>query len=131
MYRSMVLAAAALGSMQMATADAQSVYVAPGGVYIASGPVYVTPGSNGVSPYGAPYGGPAYRAPGSVYGLPSVYRRSTRYAAPPATYDEREPAYIAGDYSDEIAPRPPLDVPYTQNHRCVVPLGYGRWSYCD
>src|SRR5437899_2579924 len=45
-YRSLVLAVAAFSSMQVASADAQSVYVAPGGVYIGAGPVYVVPAPN-------------------------------------------------------------------------------------
>ena len=43
-YRSFAFAVATLSSTHVATvADAQSVYVAPGGVYVAGGPVYVTP----------------------------------------------------------------------------------------
>ena len=42
-YRSLALAVVTLASMDAVSADAQSVYVAPGGVYIAGGPVYVTP----------------------------------------------------------------------------------------
>jgi hypothetical protein len=42
-YRSLALAIAALSSSHITTADAQSVYVAPGGVYIGGGPVYVVP----------------------------------------------------------------------------------------
>ena len=41
----LALAGAALSSMHVASAAAQSVYVAPGGIYVApgAGPVYVTP----------------------------------------------------------------------------------------
>jgi hypothetical protein len=54
-YRSLALAVAAFASMHVASAEAQSVYVAPGGVYIGAGPVYVTPApSNGGAPYVAP-----------------------------------------------------------------------------
>ena len=46
-YRSLALATAVAASswMLIASAAAQSVYVAPGGVYVApgAGPVYVTP----------------------------------------------------------------------------------------
>ncbi len=85
--RSIALAIAALSTAQITTADAQSVYVAPGGVYIASGTVYVIPPpSNGngsyiepIYDYGngygygngvlepAPYPAPVVAAPGSGY----------------------------------------------------------------
>ena len=56
-YRSLVLAVAAFTSMHVASADAQSVYVAPGGVYVGSGPVYVIPApNNGAPPYRAAAG---------------------------------------------------------------------------
>ncbi len=51
-YRSLALAVAAFSSLHVASADAQSVYVAPGGVYIGAGPVYVIPApNNGAAPY--------------------------------------------------------------------------------
>jgi hypothetical protein len=51
--RPLTLFIAALSSAHAATADAQSVYVAPGGVYVGSGPVYVIPApQNGAPPYG-------------------------------------------------------------------------------
>src|SRR5215468_10980172 len=53
-YRSFALAVAAFSSMSIASAAAQSVYVAPGGVYIGAGPVYVTPAPNLPAPYVAP-----------------------------------------------------------------------------
>src|SRR5262250_2830708 len=69
MYRSMVLAVAALSSVQSSAADLQSVYVAPGGVFISSGHVYVAPGvANAPPPYVEP--GPAY-APGYVAPAPA------------------------------------------------------------
>jgi hypothetical protein len=49
-YRSLALAIAALSSSHITTADAQSVYVAPGGVYIGGGPVYVVPAPSSRSP---------------------------------------------------------------------------------
>ncbi len=54
-YRSLALAVAAFSSMHVASADAQSVYVAPGGVYVGGGPVYVIPAPNNGAPpsYGA------------------------------------------------------------------------------
>ncbi len=65
-YRSLVLAVAALSSMHVTNADAQSVYVAPGGVYVGSGPVYVIPAPNNGAP---PYVAPTY---GYEYGPPAV-----------------------------------------------------------
>jgi hypothetical protein len=44
-YRSLALVVAFL-SLHVASADAQSVYVAPGGVYVGGGPVYVIPAPN-------------------------------------------------------------------------------------
>ena len=64
-YRPLAVAGAvaALSAMHIASAAAQSIYVAPGGVYIGAGagPVYVTPA--------APVGGAAaYIGPGYGYG---------------------------------------------------------------
>jgi hypothetical protein len=73
-YRSLAVFVAALSSAHVATADAQSVYVAPGGVYVGAGPVYVIPAPpNGVPPYGTPgaAGAPAVVAPGAA-GAPVV-----------------------------------------------------------
>ena len=74
-YRSLALAIASLSFAQIATADAQSVYVAPGGVYIGGGPVYVLPGNgNGNGGYveptlgGGVLGPTPYLAPTAVYG---------------------------------------------------------------
>ena len=54
-YRSLAILVTALWAAPIASADAQSVYVAPGGVYIGAGPVYVTPAiPNSATPYGAP-----------------------------------------------------------------------------
>jgi len=74
-YRSLALAIAAFSSMHVASADAQSVYVAPGGVYVGGGPVYVIPAPNGAAPYVAPtygyeYGPPAVAAPGPAVVAP-------------------------------------------------------------
>jgi hypothetical protein len=69
--RSLALFVAALTSAPVATAHAQSVYVAPGGVYVGAGPVYVIPAPpNGVPPYAAPgpAGAPAVVAPGAAGG---------------------------------------------------------------
>jgi hypothetical protein len=69
-YRSLIVIVIALTSAQVVTADAQSVYVAPGGVYIGAGPVYVMPASpNGAQPYLAPgpIAAPVVVAPGPGY----------------------------------------------------------------
>ena len=116
-YRSLVLAVAALSSMHVTNADAQSVYVAPGGVYVGSGPVYVIPApNNGAPPYVAPtygYGppAPALVAPTTVYGPNGGY------------YDAPLSAYAA-----ELPPRPPVAVPYYGSGRCISRYGYGRQS---
>src|SRR5260370_32090537 len=91
-YRSLALAVAAFTSLHVASADAQSVYVAPGGVYIGGGPVYVMPApNNGTTPYvatsyGYDYGPPAVAAPapvivapGAVYGPNGGYNNSGYY----------------------------------------------------
>ena len=70
-YRSLALATAVAASswMLIASAAAQSVYVAPGGVYVApgAGPVYVTP------PPGAINRPAAYVEPGPAYGGTVAY----------------------------------------------------------
>ena len=71
-YRPLALgiAVAALSSMHIGSAAAQSVYVAPGGVYVApgAGPVYVTPSApiNGAAAYVAPGYGNGYETAGYV-----------------------------------------------------------------
>jgi hypothetical protein len=117
--RSIALAIAALSTGHITTADAQSVYVAPGGVYIASGPVYVIAApSNGngsyIEPiydngngygYGngvlepSPYLAPVVAAPGSGYVVTPYDLNGNGYAygyrngyGPP-----RPPAYHTGD----------------------------------
>ena len=134
MYRSMVLAVAALSSVQASAADLQSVYVAPGGVFISSGHVYVAPGvANAPPPYVEP--GPAYApgyvtpyAPGyltprPVYRAPAYYGAGSVYAPPPA-YIEREAAYVSPSAA-QFAPRPPAALRYNGGGRCVVDA-YGR-----
>jgi hypothetical protein len=138
-YRSVAMSVAALSLAHVSMADAQSVYVAPGGVYVASGNVYVAPPP---TPYGAPgvgvapsvyvqpggYGAPisAYAAtPPAYYGAPPAV-----YAAPPAAYGAPPAVYAAPGYGQsgyvvrervvapidayaaEIPPRPPAPVPY-------------------
>ena len=115
-YRSLALAVVTLASMGVASADAQSVYVAPGGVYIAGGPVYVMPApNNSVAPYVAPtaYG----------YGPPAVVAPPSPVVAPTAYYEPAAGYYSAPilAYGAELAPRPPLPIPYYGSGRC-----YGR-----
>jgi hypothetical protein len=83
-YRSLALAVAAFSSMHVASADAQSVYVAPGGVYVASGPVYVIP-TNGAAPYVAPTNGYEYGPPAVVAPAPAVVE-GDYYGAPNGGY---------------------------------------------
>ena len=102
-YRPFALAAAvaALSSMHVASAAAQSVYVAPGGVYIGAGagPVYVTPAAplNGstacVEPYAQGCGTAAYVDPGYDYGYGPG-------------------GYVAAGYADDYGPGPYGPGPY-------------------
>jgi hypothetical protein len=101
MYRSL-LAFVAVSSAQVATADAQSVYVAPGGMYVASARVVVRPDPY-ASPYGPPgpvvYGSPGYGVPGPVYGPPPL-------AAPGPIYG---PPVVAAP--EPLYPPPPVVTP--------------------
>jgi hypothetical protein len=72
--------------MHVASADAQSVYVAPGGVYVGGGPVYVIPApNNGAGPYVAyEYGPPPVVTPAPAVVAPAtVYGPNESYYAPP------------------------------------------------
>ena len=110
-YRSLALVLTAFCSLPVVNADAQSVYVAPGGVYIGGGPIYVAPAPGyGVAPYAAPTYG--YAPPAVVPG-PAI-------VAPTTVYDPPLAAYAA-----EFPPRPPAPVPY-YGGRC----GYGYWPSC-
>jgi len=122
-HRSLMLAVAAIASICATGANAQSVYVAPGGVYIGGGPVYVTPAP---TPYAAPTYGPApYAAPtygyGHGYGPPAVAVPAPAIVAPTSVY--QAPVYA---YGAELAPRPPAPVPYVGVGRCA----YGYSPYC-
>jgi hypothetical protein len=141
-YRSLALAIAAFSSMHVASADAQSVYVAPGGVYVGGGPVYVIPApNNGAGPYVAPsygyeYGPPAVVAPGPAVVAPTTpnggyYAPPTVVApaplvAPTTVYGPNGGYYGAplSAYAAELPPRPPAAVPYYGNGRCAA--RYGR-----
>jgi hypothetical protein len=119
-HRSLLLAIAAFSSIQVADANAQSVYVAPGGVYIGGGPVYVTPApSNGPAPYAAPSYGYGYAPPAVAVPAPAIVAPTTAYDAtgyyPPPVYA----------YGGELPPRPPAPVPYGIG-RCA----YGGWPSC-
>ena len=137
-YRSLVLAVAAFASMHVASADAQSVYVAPGGVYVGGGPVYVIPApNNGAPPYAAPtygyeYGPPAVVAPtyGYEYGPPAVVAPGPAVVAPTTVYGPNGGYYGAplSAYAAELPPRPPVAVPYYGSGRCISRYGYGRQS---
>ena len=138
-YRPLALAAAvaALSTMHIASAAAQSVYVAPGGIYIGAGagPVYVTPGAptNGaaayVAPgYGAGYGTAAYEEPGYGYGYgPAAYEEPSYgygygprpYIAPrygygygPAVPHRRYYSGPRSAYAAALPLRPRMAVPY-------------------
>jgi len=128
-YRSFALAVAAFSSIYAASADAQSVYVAPGGVYIGAGPVYVIPAPNAPVPYAAPpavapsYYGSYY---GYEYGPPAVAAPAPVVVAPGAGYGPE------GGYHDPplsaygAAPRlrPPAPIP-SANSRCAT-RGYDQ-----
>ena len=97
-YRPLALsiAVAALSSMHIGSAAAQSVYVAPGGVYVApgAGPVYVTPS--------APINGPvAYIGPRDGYGY-----GTTAYVEPGYGYDDGPVAYVEPSYGYGYGPGP-------------------------
>jgi hypothetical protein len=111
-YRPLALAAVAVfSSMYIASASAQSVYVAPGGVYVApgAGPVYVTPSApiNGA----VGYVGPGY---GHGYGTAAYIEPTDDYGYGPAAYVE--PIYGYG-----YGPRPYVEPRYG--------YGYGPGPY--
>ena len=87
-YRLIALAISALSTAHITTANAQSVYVAPGGVYIGGGPVYVIPApSNGNGNYVEPiyeYGnGYGYGNGGLTHHINQRWRRArTMWSGP-------------------------------------------------
>ena len=100
-YRPLAVAAAiaALSVMHIASAVAQSVYVAPGGVYIGAGagPVFVTPAAptNGAAAYVGPGYGYGYGAAAYVsgydygYGAAAYVDRGYDYGYGAAAYVDR------------------------------------------
>ena len=148
-YRSLALAIASLSFAQIATADAQSVYVAPGGVYIGGGPVYVLPG-NGNGGYVEPtLGGRSAgtdAVPGTDGGLRQrrrllqrrrLHRQRLQRQPTTATATANGGAVLSAYgrarlYGEELPPRPPALVPYVNGSRtCIVSRGFGRPNYCD
>jgi|SRR5689334_16464067 hypothetical protein len=122
-HRSLVLAIAAFSSLHVAGADAQSVYVAPGGVYIGGGPVYVTPAP---TPYAAPAYGYGYGPPAAVAPAPAIVAPAPAVVAPTALYGPDYYGTPLSAYAAELPPRPPAPVPYYGIGGC----GYGYWSRC-
>jgi hypothetical protein len=125
-HRSLLLAIAALSSVHVADANAQSVYVAPGGVYVGGGPVYVTPApSYGPTPYAAPGYGYGYGPPAAVVPAPPIVAPTAAYGPYGTYYDAPYDAAISA-YAAEAPPRPPALVPYYGIGRCA----YGGWPPC-
>src|SRR5262245_11365857 len=96
--RSIATLVIVLSSIPIAAANAQTVYVAPGGIYVGGGPVYVTPVPPGPgSPYGpapyAPYVAPPYAPP-----PPAIVAPAPAYDIPPPVYSDREGFYVAPPY---------------------------------
>jgi hypothetical protein len=127
-----VLAIAAFSSLHVTAADAQSVYVAPGGVYVGGGPVYVTPAPT--APYAAPAYGYGYGPPAVVAPAPPIVAPAPPVVAPappvvaPTAYGPYGGYYDApiSAYAAELPPRPPAPVPYYGIGRCA----YGGWPPC-
>jgi hypothetical protein len=143
-YRSLALVVAFL-SLHVASADAQSVYVAPGGVYVGGGPVYVIPApNNGAGSYVAPsygyeHGPPSVVAPPAVVAPTTVYGPNGGYYAPPTVVAPAPlvaPTTVYGSnggyygaplsaFAAELPPRPRVAVPYSGSRGCASRYGYG------
>ena len=80
--RSLAFTVAAFSSLHVASADAQSIYVAPGGVYVGAGPVYVIPATNGAAPCVAPTNGYQCGPPVVIAPPPAVVAPTAATAAP-------------------------------------------------
>src|SRR5262245_34521072 len=137
-FRSLALLVAAFSSMHVASADAQSVYVAPGGVYVGGGPVYVIPApNNGAAPYVAPTYGYEYGPPAVVAPAPTIVAPTAGYYEPPAVVAPApvvDPTTVYGRnggyhgaplsaYAAELPPRPRVAVPYSRNRGCAARYG--------
>jgi len=129
-YRPLALgiAVAALSSMHIGSAAAQSVYVAPGGVYVApgAGPVYVTPSApiNGAAAYIGPrdgygYGTAAYVEPGYGYDDGPVAYVEPSYGYGPGPY-------VGPRYGYGYGPRPYVGPRYGYGYG---PAGPNRGYY--
>jgi hypothetical protein len=128
-YRSLALATAVAASswMLIASAAAQSVYVAPGGVYVApgAGPVYVTP----AGPINRPA---AYVGPGPAYGGTAAYvdtdyddgYASVGYVEPTYGYGYGPDVYVEPSYGYGYGPRPYLAPRYGYAYRPGVNRRY-------
>jgi hypothetical protein len=121
-YRLLAVAAAvgvaAAASLQIGSAAAQSVYVAPGGVYIGAGagPVYVTP-----TP---PIGAGAYVPPAAAYLDDSGYGNGygpVGFVEPGYEYEYGPGSYVEPRYSYGFRPGPSIAPRYG--------YGYGRRPY--
>jgi hypothetical protein len=125
-YRPLALAAvAAFSSIYIASAAAQSVYVAPGGVYVApgAGPVYVTPSApiNGAAGYVGPgyghgYGTAAYVEPIDDYGYGPA-----AYVEPTYGYGYGSRTYIEPIYGYGYGPGPYVEPRYRYGYGPVLP----------
>ena len=126
-YRSSLAVAAvvaALSMMHIASAAAQSVYVAPGGIYVAPGAtVYVTPGlpNNGAAA--------AYLEPGPGYGRTVAYvdpdydygYGTAAYVEPRYGYGYGTAAYVGPRYGYGYGPRPYIEPRYSYGYEPAVP----------
>ena len=140
-YRPLAVAAAiaALSVMHIASAAAQSVYVAPGGVYIGAGagPVFVTPAAptNGASAYVGPgygygYGAAAY-VPGYDYGYGAAgyvdrgcdcgYRTAAYEEPGYGYYGYGRGAHVTTGYGYGYGSRPYVAPRYRYGYGSVVP----------
>src|SRR5262249_46046582 len=130
MYRSLALAIAALSSTQIATAEAQSVYVAPGGIYVQSARLFVNP-----APYASPaplvpgpaFVPPAVVVPGPAYGAPAYVQPAPAYGAP----GYGAPAYGAPAYGADVYVEPPDYVEpepayVVRERRYLAPTAYAK-----
>jgi hypothetical protein len=119
------VAVAALSSMHIASAAAQSVYVAPGGVYVApgAGPVYVTPSApiNGAAAYVGPGYGNGYETAAYVDADYDYGDGPPVYVEPRYGYGYGPGPYVGPRYGYGYGPRPHVGPRYG--------YGYGPRPY--